>query len=196
MYNYFYKITNQINNHYYYGVHSTENLNDGYMGSGSRLRLAYKKYGIKNFKKEIIKFFNSADEAYDYEKQIVNDKLIKLEECYNIQCGGKFFNTKGYVACKDCDNNKFLVEKTFNMYLEKKVVPIWTGLHHTSESKNKIRKTMQSKSSSNNPRIWISKNGTTKYILKTKLQDFLQNGWELGRINYKPIKNGQGKILK
>lgn len=32
-YNYFYKITNKINGMFYYGVHSTNDLNDHYMGS-------------------------------------------------------------------------------------------------------------------------------------------------------------------
>ena len=52
-YHYFYKITNLINEHYYYGIHSTNNLNDGYMGSGVRLNKAYKKYGIENFTKTV-----------------------------------------------------------------------------------------------------------------------------------------------
>ena len=38
MYHYFYKIKNRINGHYYYGVHSTSDIDDGYMGSGKRLK--------------------------------------------------------------------------------------------------------------------------------------------------------------
>ena len=49
---------------------------------------------------------------------------------------------------------------------------------------------------STNSRIWISKDGTTKYLRKELLDEYLLSGWELGRIGYKPRKNGQGKILK
>ncbi|MDD7755427.1 MAG: GIY-YIG nuclease family protein [Clostridiales bacterium] len=67
VYNYFYKITNNINNKFYYGVHCTNNLNDGYMGSGVLINKAYKKYGKENFTKEIIKYFNTWEDAYEYE---------------------------------------------------------------------------------------------------------------------------------
>jgi len=56
---YFYKITNLINQKFYFGVHSTSNLNDGYMGSGIALKKAYEKYGVFNFKKEILYFFDN-----------------------------------------------------------------------------------------------------------------------------------------
>ena len=36
------------------------------MGSGTKLQYAYKKYGIENFTKEILKYFDSADEAFEY----------------------------------------------------------------------------------------------------------------------------------
>ena len=52
--NYFYKITNLINGKFYYGIHSTNDLDDGYFGSGTALKSAVKKYGIDSFKKEII----------------------------------------------------------------------------------------------------------------------------------------------
>lgn len=36
-YNYFYKITNKLNGHYY-GVHCTNDIDDVYMGSDKRLQ--------------------------------------------------------------------------------------------------------------------------------------------------------------
>jgi hypothetical protein len=87
-YNYFYKITNLINGKYYYGIHSTDNLDDGYMGGGTLVRRAQKKYGIENFKKEIIKQFSTRNELSDYEQKIVTIELIESEECYNVRTGG------------------------------------------------------------------------------------------------------------
>lgn len=88
-YHYFYQIVNNINQHFYYGIHSTDNLNDGYMGSGVRLHRAYKKYGIENFSKEILKFFDTRKNAADYEAEIVNESLMKDNNCYNISHGGE-----------------------------------------------------------------------------------------------------------
>ena len=192
-YHYFYKITNNINNHFYYGVHNTDDLEDGYMGSGKRLHIAYKKYGIENFTKEILKFFDSSEEAFDYEKYIVNEEMIRRDECYNIQIGGKFYSTKNMVTVKDDFGNRFWVTKE-EFYYNDKLKAIWNGKHHKEESKNKTRNTMTPENSTN-PRIWICKDGQVKYVLKQKLEMFLQMGWELGRVGYKPRKNKQGVKL-
>lgn len=86
---YFYKITNQINGKFYFGVHSTDNLEDGYMGSGVALKRAYSKHGIENFTKEILTFFANADEMYAFEEQQVNDGLVADPNCYNMVIGGR-----------------------------------------------------------------------------------------------------------
>lgn len=108
-YNYFYKITNLLNGHFYYGIHSTDNLEDEYMGSGHRLHDAYKKYGIENFNKEILYFFKTRKEASDYEMEVVNENLVKDEKCYNLVRGGEDLNTIGQTQCFDKQENKNVV---------------------------------------------------------------------------------------
>lgn len=71
-YYYTYKITllkGSLNNYYYLGKHSTNNLNDGYAGSGKIIKSYYKKYGkLENitYTKEILSFYNNDDGTYYY----------------------------------------------------------------------------------------------------------------------------------
>ena len=61
-YYYVYKIANLANGKIYIGKHSTNNLEDGYMGSGVVLHQAYQKYGLECFSKEVIQFYISEEE--------------------------------------------------------------------------------------------------------------------------------------
>lgn len=195
-YHYVYKITNLLNNHFYIGVHNTDDLNDGYMGSGKRLHIAYKKYGIRNFHKEIIKFFDSANDAFEYEAELVNEQLVDNNNCYNLVNGGRNgWNSSNLVVVKLKNGDEyFYVSKEEYSKNKNKYCFVWTGKHHTNETKDQIRKTMTPEKSSN-PRIWISKNGVTKYLRKELLNEYLDKGWKLGRINYKPRKGKQGSKI-
>ena len=88
MHFYLYKITNTINNKIYIGVHKTNNLDDGYMGSGKAIVNAIKKYGIENFKKEILEFFKDSDEMFSREKEIVTESFLLRSDVYNVRRGG------------------------------------------------------------------------------------------------------------
>lgn len=192
-YHYFYKITNNINGHFYYGVHNTNDLNDGYMGSGKRLHYAYEKYGIENFTKEILKFFDTSIDAFEYEAEIVNEELIKNDECYNIQQGGKTFNTSNCVPVKYKNTNEFFLIPT-DFYNEELYDTSWSGRQHKKETREKVRSTML-KQGKRGKRTWVNKNGVVKYVMNEKLDDFICDGWELGRPGYKPRKGCQGKII-
>ena len=86
-YNYIYKITNQINGKIYIGKHSTDNLDDGYMGSGILICKAEKKYGIENFTKEYLAFCDTEEKLNWFEKFYI--KKYKAKEVgYNLTDGG------------------------------------------------------------------------------------------------------------
>lgn len=88
-YHYTYKIKNKCNGKIYIGVHSTNNLDDGYLGSGSALNKAKIKYGRKNFILEILKFHPSREEADCHEEFLVSKDFIKLSTNYNLIVGGR-----------------------------------------------------------------------------------------------------------
>ena len=87
-FNIVYKTTNLVTGTYYIGVHSTDELEDGYLGSGLQLKRSLKKYGKENFKREVIEFCNSPEAAYLLEAKIVNTDLLKDKMCMNLTCGG------------------------------------------------------------------------------------------------------------
>lgn len=83
-----YKTTNVVNNKIYIGVHSTEDIEDGYLGSGKLLHKAIVKYGKSNFTREIIKLCDSRDEALELERLLVDKEFLKREDVYNLVIGG------------------------------------------------------------------------------------------------------------
>ena len=104
MYHFTYQTTNLINGKYYIGVHSTDNLEDGYIGSGKFLKKAIKKYGKSFFNFTILCFFDTAKEAYDEEEFLLHD-IWKLNENYNARNGGLGGYTGG-IGWKQTDEVK------------------------------------------------------------------------------------------
>lgn len=89
---YVYEITNNINGKKYIGKRKCYcNIEDDcYMGSGSLLTRAFKKYGISNFSKKIIEICATEKDAYEREKYWINHfKAVESDEYYNLIEGGQ-----------------------------------------------------------------------------------------------------------
>jgi len=79
---YVYITTNTINGKQYVGDHSTDNIEkDNYLGGGSYLNAAIKKYGKIYFKKEILENFETKKEAFNaQEKYIIQyNTLVQMD---------------------------------------------------------------------------------------------------------------------
>lgn len=87
-YNYLYMIVCDVTARFYYGIHSTNNLNDGYMGTGKRVLLSLKKHGRQNHTKTILEYFSTREEASLAEEKLVTKDLLLDPLCMNLQTGG------------------------------------------------------------------------------------------------------------
>ena len=85
-----YRITNLINGKTYIGQHKYKKLNDSYMGSGKHLKSAKAKYGIENFKKDILVFGIVRKDFIDLlEKEYIKFYRSIGKAEYNIADGGE-----------------------------------------------------------------------------------------------------------
>lgn len=91
IHNVVYVITNQLNNRYYVGKHTTSNISDDYLGSGNLIKSALQKYDISCFIKTILFDYATSTEAL-----IVEANIVQLSDCYpqnklsyNLKQGGK-----------------------------------------------------------------------------------------------------------
>ncbi len=94
-----YKTTNLVNGKIYIGKHETDNLDDGYLGSGILIQRAIEKYGEQNFKREILFECSSQEEMNAKEAELVNEDFLNRNDVYNIKLGGQggwdYLNTTG-----------------------------------------------------------------------------------------------------
>lgn len=156
-----YKITNDINGKFYYGVHNGSNT-EKYMGSGIALKKAQDKHGLNNFSKQILLWFDTIEEAYEYEAVIVSEKLIKSKNCYNMRVGGCGGSVKGKenpnYGLKRSDEYKAKMSEAQkgriisedhrrNISNAKKGCTPWnkgiTGFKHTEEARLKMSKALK-----------------------------------------------------
>ena len=200
-YHFIYKTTNLVNNKYYIGMHSTDNLEDGYLGSGNRLRLAIRKHGKENFKRDILEFCESRIELQKLEKEIVTINEIAKKDCMNLRIGGeggwfveihhKAFKEK-LINDEEFRNNYSLKqsENTKKAILEGRIktwkeLYDWTGKKHSEETKelmSEIKKdTGTGDTNSQYGTCWITKDGVNKKIKKENINDYLLDNWVKGR---------------
>jgi hypothetical protein len=201
-YHFIYKTTNLLNGKYYYGMHSTDNLDDGYLGSGKRLRYSLNKYGRENHNVEYLEFLSNRKSLIEREKEIINLNEIAKEDCMNLMVGGKggFISEEQQRHRSICGGNATSLKlkndpefrKRHNVIvsnnlktahrLGKITPPDWTGKKHTEETKRKIgiKNSIKQKGINNSQfgTSWITNGVDNKKIIKG---DNIPDGWKLGR---------------
>lgn len=203
-YHFIYKTTNLLSGRYYIGMHSTNNLDDGYFGSGTRIRRAINKHGEENFKREILEFCETREELKSREEEIVNLNEITKVDCMNLKVGGyggftpeqqKLNNFKSQEVQKilkevnpewfeNLLKNRSKGHK--NSYdegrRERYYFHDWNGKKHSEDTKLKMSESSKGMGKGENNsqfgKCWITNEIENKKIMKGEL---IPDGWRLGR---------------
>ena len=79
MYGYIYITTNLINNKKYIGCHKSPEFDFKYIGSGSALQQAIKKYGKENFDCKILESINNVPTICESREQLFASEQYYIE---------------------------------------------------------------------------------------------------------------------
>lgn len=209
MYYYVYQITNLSNGKIYVGKHKSAKhpSENEYYGSGRQITAAVKKYGIENFKKEVLHYCSSLKEMSDKEAEVVTEDFVKRSDTYNMHKGGPggwdHYNgskehsensRKGGLKSAKLLNEKLLHERASNTEWWKdwhnKVVKAnrnknsngWSNFTPEEYEQRRIQKSLDSTGDKNSQygRIWIS-NILTKEVKRITTTDAVPAGWVKGK---------------
>ena len=84
MHHFVYLTTNLDNGKQYIGNHSTNNLNDSYLGSGIALKNSVRKNGKEKFQRKILEFFDNKEQAFNGQEKWINKYRSLYPNGYNI----------------------------------------------------------------------------------------------------------------
>jgi hypothetical protein len=188
-------------------MHSTDDLNDGYLGSGTYLKRSINKHGKENHSIEILEYLNSREELVAREREIVSLQEIAKKECMNLKVGGSGgFNREASLRGSQKGNaihTRRLRED--EEYLEYKIKQLTTGFAekwktdsefrlevlerlsfkgrtHTEETIQKMKQSHKGAGkgelNSQYGKCWITNEAENKKIHKG---DPVPEGWRLGR---------------
>lgn len=191
-----------VNSKFYIGMHGTDNLEDGYIGSGKRLWYSINKYGRENFTFEILEHLPNREELIKREKELVNEDFLKNPLCLNLMIGGKggFISIEQQKNRSQCGGRATSLKlKSDPIFREKRIkiasdnfkrahregkikYNTFEGRSHSENTKKKMSESKKGKTlglkNSQYGTCWITNEKENK---KIKKGDLIPNGWRLGR---------------
>lgn len=200
-FHYIYQITRD-DGKFYIGMHSTDNLEDGYFGSGKLITRSIKKHGLARHSKQILEFLPTREALRIREKEIVCNELLGDARCMNLMLGGSggwdhipretvlknlSKGNKGWDTYNKSDLARQRSRANAKKLNESGTVrhDIFKGKSHTAEVKQKIgAKNSLHQSGSNNSQFgtcWVIKDNKPQKIKIEDLEKYQEEGFKRGR---------------
>lgn len=206
-YHYIYKTTCQVTGKFYVGMHSTDDLEDGYLGSGKILGYSLAKHGKESHKKEILEFCETRDQLKKREAELVNEELLADPLNINLKYGGEGGWDHARVWTADRRKTRSELLKTLwenHEYREKQkphqrnnmkklhqlgLMRYDTFLGKTMSEEHKLKIGMANSASQSGEKnsqfgtCWVTNGVAPIKIKKENLDEYLANGYRRGRKN-------------
>lgn len=206
---YCYRVDNLKNGKYYIGKRSCfgDPEDDPYMGSGKNIRRAIKHYGLENFKKTILAEFDTEEDAYLCEAELVTKDTLLDPMCYNI-CLGGIGGQRGTVYLNKNGEMTRVMPELVGKFLAEGWSLGWSEamreahLHRvvSEETRKKIsdihKKMHEFRAGFTSGKIKVSNehSNRTLYVFSKDLQKYLKQGWRLGNLDQTNLKKAQRRV--
>jgi len=210
LYHYIYRTTCLVTGKFYVGMHSTDDLDDGYLGSGKILGYSRRKHGDENHKREILELLPTREALKLRETEIVNEQLLADPLNINLKYGGdgggflaeknkvNDFHRKGQAAAleKMRDNLSAMRKRQWlnpsvalqatkrNLDCGRKLgVATARSVDSIARRKNTFARIghQQGVKNSMNGKRWMTNGIVSKPVLIQQMTTYFENGWKLGR---------------
>ena len=152
--------------YYYFGKHSTSNINDKYHGSSKFINDL--KESKKNIKYELsttpLCFFDSSDLAFEFEELLIDCAKDKYNNCVNFKPGGAGGFYKNPQICAKLASK--MVEKWKDPLYKKRTIQSMTEKWKSKEHRSKMIKSAKSYNALSSTRERKSKQAKEKFIIE------------------------------
>lgn len=211
-YYYTYKITcteGDFKDKVYYGQHKTNNLEDGYKGSGKKLEHYYKDYP-NSYIFEILEFYDNLEDLCVAESELINTHFYDVN-CLNVRNSGTTYvipdekykeigrklseKLKGRKLTDDWKRKIGEASKGHIVTKEMReaVSKAHKGMKMSDETRKKMSDAKRGKPKSDEhkrklsesmkklpKRVFVNKDGVLKLIFESTLSDYISDGWQRG----------------
>lgn len=195
---YCYRVDNLVNGKYYIGKRSCfgNPEDDPYLGSGKNIRRAIKRYGPENFKKTILAEFDTEEDAYLCEAELVTKDVLLDPMCYNI-CLGGIGGQRGTVYLNRNGEMTRVMPELVDKYLADGWQLGWSDSMREAHMHRVVSEETRKKISELHKRMHEFRTGFTSgkvkvsnenlnqslYVDPKYLSEYLSQGWKTGHLN-------------
>lgn len=207
-YHFLYRTVCITTGRHYIGMHSTDKIDDGYLGSGRWLRNSVEKYGAASHKREILQFFKSREELRIAERSRIDEIFLRDPLTMNLHLGGdggwnrdvqKRNNLRSQARQSELRNNPLWKQRkaarvaaanrlrysSGQLAFGGNQAEAFRGRKHTDTVKSAIgaKNSLSQRGTGNSQygTCWVSKNAECLKVKLADVQKFLDLGYKRGR---------------